>query len=201
MRTPAVVLLILLFTPSFVAARADTFSFSVSSSLSPVPGVDSTAYGTLTANLDPGYPGMGVYDVTAGSAELNGEAMTLVPVSTPGQAETSTFNGSTFIYSNTFQNPNEFDMVFSWGSEYIDFDGSYSRNFVYSTGENPFGRPRVFWQIADAGAIQDPIAQDPIAVTPEPSSIALLGTGVLGIGTLMRRRKGDTKGREDYAQS
>lgn len=193
MRTPAIVLLTLLFTPSFVAARADTFSFSVSSSPSPVSGVDSTAYGTLTANLD---PGSGVYYVTGGSAELNGDAMTLVPVSTPGQAETISSKGTTFVYNDTFQNPNEFDMVFSWGSEYVDFNGSYSRNFVYSTGENPFVSPRVFWQIADEGVIKDPNAPDPgapgaTAVTPEPSSIALLGTGVLGLGTLLRRRKAE----------
>ena len=191
MRTPATVLLTLFFLPSFVAARADTFSFSVSGSSSPIPGVDSMAYGTLTASLDPGYPGSGVYDVTGGSAILNGEAMTLIPVSTPGQADTVSFNGTTFVYSDTFQNPNEFDMVFSWGGEYIDFNGSYSRNFVYSTGANPFASPRVFWQIADAGVIQDPTAPtapDPTAVTPEPSSIALLGTGILAVGTLLRRR-------------
>ncbi len=189
MRIPAIALLTVLSFLPFRSARADTFSFTVAFPY-------STAYGTLTGNLDPRYPGEGVWDVTGGSGEMNGSAMTLIPVSTPGVTETQIFNGTAFSYNDTFRGTlppgggsyiaDGFDFVFSWEGEYILFSGSL-RNFAYDSNPSYGDAGRVFWTVADAGVLQDPTA-----VTPEPSSLALLGTGtgLLAVVGSMRRRRG-----------
>ncbi len=146
-----------------LAAHADTFDFSYT-------GSGTTASGVLTTSA----PTNGMYTITGISGMRNGLNITGLDL--------------------TFGSPDELlyypatDTGTALIPTYLDNDG-----FSYDVGSAKYNiftsgtRPTVVEN--DGGpSIQFSITPGNTAVTPEPSSLALLGTGVLGLVGMMRKR-------------
>ena len=166
---------------------AETFTFTAN-------GVGSafSASGTLTGVADPSTPG--AFDITGGVGTANGTPFSLV---TPGGTSTGnpvnvTYNTAGGPYYYTYDNVvytqgaalDLYGLLFSEPTDHLNF---FVQNgtFVYSndaSGANDFLVNFTLTDTTDAGPT-------PVASTPEPSSIALLGTGLLGGLNLLRRRR------------
>lgn len=177
-------------------AKADTYEFSLAAS-SPQngPNMAVTVFATLYGTPDPSVAG--AYDLTRGSGTFNGTDFTLytsqglIPA---GSYEDANFSSPPFTYASTYYYDNvvytsgngglaldEYGLLFSEADDHFNpfIQGS---NYVYTNDEtvNGFNAPLYSLTLTDLG---------PVSVTPEPTSIALLGTGILGsLGFLRRRR-------------
>lgn len=157
-----------LSTVGSTAALADTFSFSFGTA-----GVDAfNGSGTLTGSLI----GPGIYQITAVTGTTNTGNGTNRPIS--GIDAVDGFQ----------DNDNILDM--NAGASYFDYDGlSYSLmngamiNLYLTDGE--------ILERSNGSTVTEAVPitiADTTAVTPEPGTLLLMGTGMLGTLGMLRRR-------------
>lgn len=152
-----------------VAARADTFN-TFQFQLIFQHGQSATGQVTLDTTTDEFTSLEGVYDV--GTGPLNG-------ISSQG-----VYKGSYYFISTIA--PNNYLEVFLPVTNLIGYTGSaVCSGFSNSPGCSSFGYIIADAYSSEGGSLTPVLAT---AVTPEPSSFAFLGTGMLGIAGVVRKR-------------
>lgn len=169
------------------AALADSFDYTYTQG-----GV--TATGTLTGSLT----SSGVYDITSGTitltdlsnASIDGSG-TLVPIQSNGDFSTGggtilAFSSPTDTNLDPGQNP-EIDVDGAFTFDLTSGAGAGSGVFIGSVGANDYQMFAGNWTIDDLNG-GGTFSTTPISPTPEPSSLLLLGTGLLGAAETARRK-------------
>ncbi len=147
------------------ALRADTFSFTAS-------GVGINISGLLTAIPD-GNPGE--FKVIGISGAVNGIAITGLVPTAPGTTASNPTNGYGFLYDN----------LFFTSSPSVDYWGILF-NVAGSTPANLFFDGK--YEFYDYNGTIGPVSAPSVSQVPEPSSLALLGSGFLGFAGMGLRR-------------
>ncbi len=168
-------------------AHAETFLFTASA---PNDGVNNAV--TATGTADPNV--IGAFDLTGGVGTWNGQAITLyLPSATAGTFATANFTAPPFSYNSTYEYDN---VVYTSGNAGLVLD-QYGLLFSSATDHyNPFTQGAGYAYSDDevlngfnAPLYTVTLTEIPPTVTPEPTSIALLGTGLLGTVGILRRRR------------
>lgn len=160
-----------------VTAHADTFGFGFTTTT----GISAFGFFTTTNAPDAN----GFYTILSMTAVQNGQAMTLIAP--------NGYRGNDNLFDPV---PTDYPFVFDLhGASYSVPSGSGSVNynlFVDATLATPV-TPRLCSSSTGTGFDCDkdesiPIGTGRVAPTPEPSSLMLLGTGVLSLGAAARRK-------------
>jgi PEP-CTERM motif len=161
-----------------LAAHADTFTFQAS-------GAGITSSGTIVAVADPTLAN--AFDVTSISGTFNGTAITSLlpcPAYDPNN-QCNNANPRNFSFDNL--------IYIASGQPFLDGGGlgfgvgasGYQVNFFFDTSTPP-GNYAIF----DNTNFTEPLSSFTVALAtiPEPGSLILFGSGLLGVFGAMRRR-------------
>ncbi len=173
--------------------HADTYNFAISTgAANKDPATSFIASGTLTGAVDP--HNASALDITSITGAANGYSfLGVVDAGATNSTKTATSNGFTFdnvLYTGT-------------GANHADMNGfllqlnspsGVSLAHVFYTGSTPTDPYEV--DVVDPGetGALTPFAVQSFSITPstsavpEPSTIALLGTGILGLAGAFRRK-------------
>jgi hypothetical protein len=155
---------------------------------------------TTAGPVTPGFPVVNQYQITgiSGTVNIGGDIYTIGSLATSLGGDNKLNDG---LLSGLFFDSKGIDFLLSGSGSPDDYtelnltfdsiQGEYSYTTEHCTG---FGKNRHCTSETDSGtslglAITDiDKASDPPAATPEPGSLALLGTSILGGAGLLRRR-------------
>jgi hypothetical protein len=153
----------------------------------------STAY-TLTGTVTIGSNGlMTAADITLNDAALGNPVFDVIsstggpagynPVADFGYVTTAGNTAQLYLsYLTTLDGSGNID-VCTVGSSCNGYQDSYGQIYGYSAfGYNPV-------DLDGGGSLDSAPVTLPAAVTPEPRSLALLGTGIFGLATVLRKRR------------
>ena len=177
MRLPSVIAAAVLL-PVSLAARADTFDFSFGNSSSSFNGSGVLTTGTLLS------PGQYLIASVTGKAQVvpNGPSVDIQSMLPPGAFPTPQ-NGNLFpANDDVLLVTNGVGSFDQYGLSFLLKDGAQFNLFSGSINDvllKPARGANVFENV--------PITITEAAQTPEPSSFALLGTGLLGVALLAKR--------------
>ncbi len=73
-----------------------------------------------------------------------------------------------------------------WISETLDFTATGASTLISLTGSSPSGYPIAYIGLDNVSVIET--SPPPVSPVPEPASFALLGSALLGVGAIRRRR-------------
>jgi hypothetical protein len=161
------------------AALADTFNYTFT-------GVDGTvATGTLV-----GTPSGSSFDITSGTIDVSTAGIYALTTGT-GDLTSTGINGSDNIL--TLSSPYvsfggiSFSGSFDLGGDFVNIyagDGGYANGLQ----EGPLGAYIALSTNSNSGTYSDVGGTLDVSATPEPSSLLLLGTGLLGLAVVLFRK-------------
>jgi hypothetical protein len=174
-------------------AKAETFAFSFGT-----PNIPYWGAGTLTGIADP-LLGDGVFAITSATGEIDGVSIALAPP-TNGSGNVVTdpsglYNVDQVIYTgaggnNGARGGDVGSVVDNEGLLFVDANGSLYN--IYSGNPNEVTVSSAYYPVAllDAPLLSLSVIAKPSvsSVAPEPSSLMLFGTGILGVAGTLRRR-------------
>ena len=152
----------------------------------------STSY-TLTGTVTIGSDGlMTAADVTLNDSALGDPVFDVIsstggpagynPVADFGYVTTANNSAQLYLsYLTTLDGSGDIDLC-TVGGSCNGYQDSYSQIYgAFDFGYNPVD--------LDGGSLDTAPVTPPEAVTPEPASLALLGTGIIGVATALRKRR------------